>query len=452
LARRKTALTPATSPEAPALTSSAPRAADSTPQSRAVRSVADADEYRRPIAFSANVATDVELSIVLPCLNEAETIETCVRKARGSLERLGVRGEVVVADNGSADGSQELARRAGARVVPVPRPGYGAALRGGIEAAHGRYVLMADADDSYALDDIGAFVDALRAGTGLVMGNRFAGGIEPRAMPLLHRYVGNPLLSWAGRRFFGVPIHDFHSGIRAFDRETIRSLGLTSEGMEFASEMVVRATLAGVSITEVPTRLRPDGRSRPPHLRTWQDGWRHLRFLLMLSPRWLLLYPALVFLAVGTLGVLWLSAGIVRVGPLGLGVHTMLACATFVVVGLQLGGLALVARTHAARTGLLPPSPRLQRWLTRLTVERGLLVGSFSLLLGVAAFVVAFVQWGSTGFGQLDVIHTLRWPVLGMVLIVGGIQLSVIAFVIGVSGGVPEDTDDRTDSPAPALR
>ena len=380
------------------------------------------------------VPEELELSIVLPCLNEAETLETCVRKARSSLDRLGVRGEVVVADNGSTDGSQEIARRAGARVVPVSRRGYGAALRGGIEAARGRYVLMADADDSYALEDIGPFLTALRAGAQLVMGNRFAGGIESGAMPFLHRYLGNPLLSWAGRRFFHVPIKDFHCGMRAFDRDVVRSLGMNSEGMEFASEMVVRASLAGVRITEVPTTLRRDGRSHPPHLRTWRDGWRHLRFLLLLSPRWLLLYPSLVLLGLGLAGLVWLSTGTVRVGEVSFGVHTMLACATLVVVGLQVGGLSLVARAHATRVGLLPASPRLERWIARVTVERGLALGALSVLLGVAAFVGALAQWGSTGFGELDPVTTMRLPIYGMVLVVGGIQLSVIALVVGMSG------------------
>ncbi len=325
-------------------------------------------------------AEDIELTVVLPCLNEAKTVEICIRKALRSLDELGVAGEVVVADNGSTDGSQALAEAAGARVVPVPRRGYGAALRGGIEAARGRFVLMADADDSYALDDLGPFVTALRGGADLVMGNRFQGGIAPGAMPWLHRYLGNPVLSYAGRLLFRVPIGDFHCGMRAFRRDTILGLGMQTEGMEFASEMVVRSSLARLRIEEVPTTLRRDGRGRPPHLRTWVDGWRHLRFLLALSPRWLLLYPALVMFTTGTIGLAWLSTGIVHVGELGFGVHTMLACATLMILGLQVGGLALVARAFASRIGLLPPSERLEQGLQRVTLERGLVLGAHCLL------------------------------------------------------------------------
>jgi hypothetical protein len=379
-------------------------------------------------------APEVELSIVLPCLNEAETLALCIRKARRSLEQLGVVGEVIVADNGSTDGSQDLARTAGARVVDIPRRGYGAALRGGIEAARGRYVLMADADDSYALDDLGPFLDALRGGAELVMGNRFTGGIEPGAMPALHRYLGNPVLSWAGRLFFHIPVGDFHCGMRAFRRDRIRALGMQTDGMEFASEMVVRSALNGVRMTEVPTTLSPDGRSRAPHLRTWRDGWRHLRFLLAFSPRWLLLYPALAMFLIGALGLAWLTFGTVEVGSLSLSVHTMLVCATLVVLGLQTGGVGLISRAYAAKLELLPPSPRLEQWVERVTLERGLLLGAASVLVGIAAFVVALANWGSRGFGELDPVATMRWPIIGMVLIIGGTQVAVVAFAVSLTG------------------
>jgi glycosyltransferase involved in cell wall biosynthesis len=373
-----------------------------------------------------------ELSIVLPCLNEAETLAICIRKARQSLEALGVEGEVVVADNGSTDGSQEIARAAGARVVSVPRKGYGAALHGGIEAARGQYVLMGDADDSYALDDIGAFLEALRNGADLVMGNRFQGGIEPGAMPFLHRHLGNPVLSWAGRLFFRVPIGDFHCGMRAFRRDRVMALGMRTEGMEFASEMVVRASLQGLQIQEVPTRLSPDGRSRPPHLRTWRDGWRHLRFLFAFSPRWFLLYPGLAMIAVGLLGLTWLAVGNLSIGGLTLGVHTMLACATAVIAGLQVTGVAVVSRAYAARLGLLPSNPRLERWLERATLERGLLLGGMCALAGILCFVVALVTWGSTGFGVLNPVTTMQLPILGMVLIVGGTEIAVVGFAVSL--------------------
>jgi hypothetical protein len=379
------------------------------------------------------VTATCELSVVLPCLNEAETLEACIRKAQRSLRTLGVSGEVVVADNGSTDGSQEIARAAGARVVDVPRKGYGAALRGGILAARGEYVLMGDADDSYALDDIGGFVEALRGGADLVMGNRFQGGIQPGAMPFLHRYLGNPVLSWVGRLFFRVPIGDFHCGMRAFRRDRILALGMQTDGMEFASEMVVRATLTGLRIEEVPTRLQPDGRSRAPHLRTWRDGWRHLRFLLAFTPRWFLLYPGLALLGVGLLGLSVLAVGDLAVGGLTFSVHTMLACATAVIVGVQMTGVAVICRSYAARLGLLPRHAHLEKWLERATLERGLLLGALLAVLGIGCFVAALVQWGSTGFGTLDPVATMQLPILGMVLIVGGAELAVVGFAVGLT-------------------
>ncbi len=376
----------------------------------------------------------VELSIVLPCLNEAETLEVCLRKARKSLDDLGVEGEIVVADNGSTDGSQDIARRCGARVVDVPRRGYGAALTAGIEAAEGEYVLMADADDSYALDDLGGFLTELRAGADLVMGNRFKGGIAPGAMPFLHRWLGNPVLSKVGKLFFRIPVGDFHCGMRAFRRDRILELGLRTSGMEFASEMVVRASLAHLRITEVPTTLRPDGRSRAPHLRTWRDGWRHMRFLLAFSPRWLLFYPSLVLQTIGFLGLVLLSFGPAQIGGVGFDVHTMLAAATMFIIGLQGVGLSLIARSYAAQLGLLPPlSGRLAMRLVKTSFERGLLFGGLLLLLGIACFVVAVASWGATGFGELDVVETMRLPILGMVLIVSGFQIVTVGVTLSLN-------------------
>lgn len=376
----------------------------------------------------------VELSIVLPCLNEAETLEVCLRKARKSLDDLGVEGEIVVADNGSTDGSQEIARRCGARVVDVPRRGYGAALTAGIAAAEGEYVLMADADDSYALDDLGGFLTELRAGADLVMGNRFQGGIAPGAMPFLHRWLGNPVLSKVGKLFFRIPVGDFHCGMRAFRRDKIIGLGLRTSGMEFASEMVVRASLAHLRITEVPTTLRPDGRSRAPHLRTWRDGWRHMRFLLAFSPRWLLFYPSLVLQIVGFLGLVLLSFGPAQIGDVGFDVHTMLAAATMFIIGLQGVGLSLIARSYAAHLGLLPPlSGRLSMRLVRTSFERGLLFGGLLLILGIACFVVAVATWGAGGFGELDVVETMRLPILGMVLIVSGFQIITVGVTLSLN-------------------
>jgi hypothetical protein len=374
----------------------------------------------------------VEVSVVLPCLDEAETLATCIRKATQSMAEVGVRGEVVVADNGSTDGSQEIARQCGARVVDVPVRGYGAALRAGIAQARGRFVIMADADDSYALEDVRPFVEALRGGADLVMGNRFAGGIAPGAMPFLHRYLGNPVLSWLGRLFFRIPTHDFHCGMRGMRRDAILGLGLRTNGMEFASEMVVRSALAAHRIVEVPTTLRPDGRSRAPHLRTWRDGWRHLRFLLAFSPRWLFLYPSLALIAVGMVAVLALFIGPVTFGDVSFDVQTMVVAASALILGTQGAGLALVTRAYAARLDLLPRSPRLERLLDRVTLEWGVVLGAVLGLVGMAAFVLALLRWREAGFGELRV-DDMRVPLAGMVLVITGGQCVMVSFMLSLT-------------------
>jgi hypothetical protein len=374
----------------------------------------------------------VELTVVLPCLNEAETLKICIDKARASIAELGVAGEIVIADNGSEDGSQDIARAAGARVVDVPIRGYGAALQAGIESAHGEFVIMADADDSYALEDLGPFLQSLREGADLVMGNRFQGGIAPGAMPALHRYLGNPVLSLVGRRLFNIPVHDFHCGMRGFRRDRVQELGLRTLGMEFASEMVVRAALNAYDIREVPTTLRPDGRSRPPHLRTWLDGWRHLRFLLALSPRWALYYPSIALVVAGTVVFLWLLAGAHQIGGVSFDIHTLAAAATAIIVGVQLGGLALVSRAYCGHLGLLPTSSRIDRLLERFTLERGLLVGLAAVLVGIGCFVFAVVKWEATDFGALDVGESMRIVMTGMVLIVTGMQVAAVSFMLSL--------------------
>jgi Glycosyl transferase family 2 len=406
-------------------TSTAPQTANTSASSAAPPAASPAPGPSTPAV--------VELSVVLPCLNEAETLATCIRKATRSFATLGVVGEVVVADNGSTDGSQDIARDEGAVVVDVPRRGYGAALMAGIRASRGGYVLMADADDSYALDDLGGFLRELRGGADLVMGNRFRGRIEPGAMPFLHRYVGNPVLSMLGRLFFHIPVGDFHCGIRAFRRDRVLELGLVTSGMEFASEMVVRASLAELRIREVPTVLRPDGRSRAPHLRTWRDGWRHLRFLLAFSPRWLLLYPSLLFQAVGLAGLAWLLVGPRSVGRVVFDVHSMLAFATIFVLGVQGLGLAVIARSYAAHLGLLAQSQRLLRVLMRMSLERGLVLGGLFLLAGAACFVVALTTWGAAGFGPLDVAQSLRLPIVGSVLAVTGSSIITVSFTLSLT-------------------
>lgn len=376
----------------------------------------------------------IELSIVMPCLNEAETLATCIDKARGFLDRHGIAGEIVIADNGSTDGSQEIAISRGARVVDVPSKGYGSALMGGIAAARGRYVIMGDADDSYDFTDLMPFVERLRAGDELVMGNRFLGGIEPGAMPPLHKYLGNPVLTWIGRLFFGSPSGDFHCGLRGFDRRAILALDLRTTGMEFASEMVVRATLQGLRIGEVPTTLSKDGRSRPPHLRSWRDGWRHLRFLLMYSPRWLFLYPGLFLMTAGLLVGAWLLPGPRRIGGVELDIQTMLYAAMAVVIGFQAVIFALFTKVFVISEGLMPEDPRLNRMFDYITLETGLIVGLALLLAGLGGSVHAVSEWGARAFGPLEPSRTMRWVIPAATALVLGCQIILSSFFLSILG------------------
>jgi hypothetical protein len=374
----------------------------------------------------------MELTILMPCLNEAATVARCVAKARGFLERRGIAGEVLVADNGSDDGSLELAERAGARVVRVAQRGYGAALAAGIAAARGRYVIMGDADDSYDFERLEPFVERLRDGYALVMGNRFQGGIKPGAMPALHRYLGNPVLSFIGRLFFGARIGDFHCGLRGFDREAVRALRLRTTGMEFASELVVKAALAGWRIAEVPTVLHPDGRGRAPHLRRWRDGWRHLRFLLLFSPRWLFLYPGVLLLGLGATLTAVLYFTPLRVLGAGLDIHSMLYASAAALLGMQLCLFALFARVSAQNAGLLPAQPALDRFLNFMTLEKGLLAGVAVALGGLAWSGVALWEWRAAGFGPLDPRVVMRDTIPATALLVGGMELMLASFLLSV--------------------
>jgi glycosyltransferase involved in cell wall biosynthesis len=373
-------------------------------------------------------ADELELSIVLPCLNEAETVALCVGKAVRWLHEAGVAGEVIVADNGSTDDSPDLARAAGARVVTVRRKGYGNALIRGIRAARGRYVLMADADDSYDLENLGPFLERLRNGDDLVMGNRFAGGIEPGAMPWLHRRIGNPVLSGIGRLFFRTPVRDFHCGIRAFRKDAIVDLGLRAGGMEFASEMIVKASLAKLRISEVPTTLRPDGRSRAPHLRSFRDGWRHLRFLLLFCPNWLFVIPGLVVLTIGAVGTTVLTFG--HIG--GLDIAGLLYAASLTIIGYQALWFGLLMQTYAESRGILPEGGRMHRVRKLLTLERGLILGAALLLMGALVAVISVLRWRSAGFGALNPgqnVRVITPAILGLVL---GSQTILGSFSIGV--------------------
>jgi len=371
----------------------------------------------------------LELTILLPSLNEVETVAACIRMGLSFLRTTGVSGEVLVADNGSTDGSREIAVAEGARLIPVAARGYGAALMGGIEVARGRYVIMGDADQSYDLANLMPFLVELRNGADLVVGNRFKGGIAPGAMPFSHRYIGNPVLSMLGRMFFHVQIGDFHCGLRGFRRDRIRDLRLLTTGMEFASEMVVKSALAGYRITEVPTTLSKDGRSRPPHLRTWHDGWRHLRFLFMYSPRWLFLYPGFVLIALGLLGIVVLFPGQVRIGSIRLDIHTFVAACIAVLVGIGSVTFAVVARRYAMLRGLLPTSGRSIRILRSLTPDRMLGTGAVFLALSVLGVLWCVLQWVTTDFGPISDARILRVLVLAFTGAAAGGQLVLLAFL-----------------------
>jgi glycosyltransferase involved in cell wall biosynthesis len=375
-------------------------------------------------------AAPIELTILMPCLNEAETIATCVRKALGFLDRTGIAGEVLIADNGSTDGSQAIAQALGARVVPVRARGYGAALLGGINAARGRYVVMGDSDDSYDFSRLDGFVEKLREGWQLVMGNRFQGGIALGAMPKLHRYLGNPVLTATGRILYGSPSGDFHCGLRGFHRDAILDLGLDLPGMEFASEMVVKATIRKLRITEVPTTLSKDGRSRPPHLRSWRDGWRHLRFLVLFSPRWLFLYTGAAMFGIGVVGMLALETGPIRAFGATLDIHTLLYASVLVVVGYQSMLFWVFCKTLNMTQGMLSSDPQFLRFNDQLTLERGLLLALSLLLVGLALGVVATAGWGRTGFGDLAPDHTMRLAIPSATLILLAVSTASMSFFL----------------------
>jgi len=369
-----------------------------------------------------------ELTILMPCLNEASTLAICIAKAKSSITALGIDAEVLIADNGSNDGSQQIAENSGARVVAVAERGYGAALRAGIVAARGRHVIMGDADDSYAFEAIEPFYRQLQAGYQLVMGNRFKGGIAPGAMPPLHRYLGNPVLSFIGRLFFHTPIGDFHCGLRGFEREAILNLGLQTSGMEFASEMVIKASMAELRICEVPTTLKPDGRNRPPHLRSWRDGWRHLRFMLLLSPRWLFLYPGLMLFLTGLASSLWLLPELRVVGGIGFDIHSLLYTTAAGIVGLQLMLFGILARCTGSCLGILPPS-FLTRWLLhRFRLELGLAASITLIAVSLLLAWQTFAGWETGGFSALNPSATMRRAIPAAALGITGMELLMASF------------------------
>jgi glycosyltransferase involved in cell wall biosynthesis len=400
----------------------------------------------------------VELTIVMPCLNEAETLEKCIIKARSFLERSGISGEVVIGDNGSTDGSIGIARRCGARVVDIPIRGYGAALYGAIVASRGKYCIMGDSDDSYDFSKLDLFVKELRAGADLVMGNRFLGGIEPGAMPWKNRYIGNPILSGVGRFLFAAPAKDFHCGLRGFSRDAFLRMDLRTTGMEFASEMVIKATLLDMNIVEVPTTLSPDGRSRPPHLRPYRDGWRHLRFMLLFSPNWLFLYPGLFLMFVGILLGVNLIASPVSINGARLSVDTLIYSATMIEFGFQAVLFALLSRAYAVQEGLFPRPLKRSLFDTLFRLERGIILGGVLILLGISLFFYAFSIWGNAQFGPLDVEKvtpivigsslclSLGFEVILSSLLLSMLKLNVRTASLMVLGGAESKSERESES------
>jgi glycosyltransferase involved in cell wall biosynthesis len=376
----------------------------------------------------------LELSVVMPCLNERRTLGTCIQKAQATIQRLGIEGEIIVADNGSTDGSQALAEQLGARVIPVAERGYGSALRGGIAAARGKLVLMGDSDDSYDFTQLGDFVYKLKEGYDLVMGNRFRGGIRPGAMPFLHRFLGNPVLSWLGRVFFDCPVGDFQCGLRAFRKDAIDRLELLTTGMEFSTEMVVKATLFDLKIMEIPTTLSPDGRDRPPHLRTWRDGWRYLRFLLLYSPRWLFLQPGIALFLLGVAICLWLLPGPRVIGSTTFDYHTLLFGAMMILVGFQSVNFAVFSKVFAITERLLPPDPRLNKIFRYVTLETGLILGAILILVGMGTWILGLNYWRNHHFGPLDPDRTLRIVIPGFTCLTLGVQVVLSSFFVSVLG------------------
>jgi len=370
----------------------------------------------------------------MPCLDEAETLAACIQKAKGAIAKLGLAAEIIVADNGSTDGSQAVARELGVRVVEVQRRGYGSALIGGIDAAGGELVVMGDADDSYDFGAIGPLIDRLREGYDLVLGNRFAGGIKQGAMVWSHRWVGNPVLTAISRLFFHTPVGDMHCGLRGFRKASYTKMRLRATGMEFASEMVIKASLQGLKIAEVPVTLSPDGRSRPPHLRTWRDGWRHLRFMLLFSPRWLFLYPGLALFIAGAAAGAVLETGPKAAGPVTFDIHTLLLAGFACLIGYQLVVFAVFTKVFAMQQGFHPPNPGYRAMFRYVQLETGLVIGGLLLVLGSVGTVVAVVSWGAAGFGSLDPRVTMREVIPAAVLLTLGVQTIFASFFLSILG------------------
>ena len=377
---------------------------------------------------------NIELSVVMPCLNEAETLAICIKKAQDFFEREKISGEVIIADNGSTDGSQQIAKSLNATVVNVPQKGYGSALRGGIEAANGKYVIMGDADDSYDFSNLMPYLLKLREGYDLVMGNRFKGGIKPGAMPFLHKYLGNPVLSFIGRLFYKSNIGDFHCGLRGFSKKAYYTMELKTTGMEFASEMIVKASLKNLQITEVPTILSPDGRTRPPHLNTWRDGWRHLRFLVLYSPNWLFLIPGLILMVFGLITSAVLISGPISIGRVNFDVHTLLFSSGFFLIGFQFILFYGLTKVFTVENELLPKSKKYDRLFNFINLEKGLIAGFILVIVGAILSVVAYSDWQAIGYGNIESTAILRRVIPAITLMLLGVQIILFSLFFSILG------------------
>lgn len=376
----------------------------------------------------------IELSVVMPCLNEAETLAICIKKAQDFFEREKISGEVIIADNGSTDGSQQIAKSLNATVVNVPQKGYGSALRGGIEAANGKYVIMGDADDSYDFSNLMPYLLKLREGYDLVMGNRFKGGIKPGAMPFLHKYLGNPVLSFIGRLFYKSNIGDFHCGLRGFSKKAYYTMILKTTGMEFASEMIVKASLKNLQITEVPTILSPDGRTRPPHLNTWRDGWRHLRFLVLYSPNWLFLIPGLILMVFGLITSAVLISGPISIGSVNFDVHTLLFSSGFFLIGFQFILFYGLTKVFTVENELLPKSKKYDRLFNFINLEKGLIAGFILVIVGAILSVLAYSDWQAIGYGNIESTAILRRVIPAITLMLLGVQIILFSLFFSILG------------------
>ena len=374
------------------------------------------------------------VTVVMPCLNEAQTLETCIKKAQFYFTNNKIDGEIIIADNGSTDGSQDIAQKLGAKVVSISQKGYGNALKGGINQAKGDYIIMGDADDSYDFSKLELFINKLNEGADFVIGNRFKGGIEKNAMPFLHKYLGNPVLSFLGRLFFNSKIGDFHCGLRGFTKEAYQKLELTTSGMEFASELIVKAHLNNLTIAEVPTILHKDGRNRKPHLNTWQDGWRHLRFLLLYSPKWLFFYPSVFMMLLGFICSLFLIIAPIKIGNIVFDVHTLLYTTSLFIIGFQFFVFYGLTKVFAVTHKLLPKSDRYDTIFKFISLEKGIVIGFLFTIIGIILSINGFTIWSKENFGPLNVTETLRIIIPAVSIIVVGIQIILFSFFFSILG------------------